>query len=89
MRIVHLVDPEEDRDVTPGDIHLADAESDAAWQVTLTRGQLRRYRELLIQDRERPRQYCKRYRLPYVRTGIRVPSQSELANILAARTPSP
>lgn len=89
VRIVHLVDPDEDRAVTPGDIHLADAESDAAWQVTLTRRQLRRYRELLIQDRERPRQYCRKYRLPYVRTGIRVPSQRELANILAARNLSP
>ncbi len=89
IRVVHLVDPTEDDAVTPGDIVLADAESGAAWQVTLTETQLRRYRKLAAEDRQRPRRYCHKYHIPYVRAGITTPGRRELRDIIAMRTAPP
>ena len=89
LRVIHLVDVDEDTAVTPGDIELVDAESGMAWQVTLRQSQVERYRELAREDRDRPRRYCKKYRVPYVVTGIAGPSRRELGRIIAMRTPSP
>ena len=86
-RVIHLVDPEEDSTVTRGDIELLDAESGTAWQVTLTESQVRRYRELAREDRDRPRRYCKKYRVPYISTGITGPCRCELGRIIAMRQP--
>lgn len=88
LRVIHLVDVEEHTAVTPGDIELVDAESGMAWQVTLRHSHLGRYHELAREDRDRPRRYCRKYRVPYVLTGIAGPSRTELGRIIAMRTPS-
>ena len=88
-RVIHLVDPAEDAALSPGDIELRDAEGCAAWQVTLTGSQLRRYRELAAEDRERPRRHCEKYRIPYVRTGTKIPKGRALGDIIAMRTAMP
>ena len=84
-RVVHLVDPAEDESLSAGDLELVDTEGDAAWQLTLTPAQLRRYRELAAQDRERPRLFCRKHHIPYVRTGVSVPDGSMLADIITLR----
>jgi len=88
-RVVHLVDTAEDDAVTPGVIELVDAEGGGAWQVTLTESQLRRYRKLVAEDLERPRRYCEKYHVPYVRVGITTPDRRTLRDILAMRTAPP
>ena len=88
-RVIHLVDPAEDAGLSPGDIELRDAEGRGAWQVTLTGSQLRRYRKLAAEDRERPRRHCEKYRIPYVRTGITIPDGRMLGHIIAVRTATP
>lgn len=85
-RVIHLVDPAEDTAISPGDIEIVDAESGETWQVTLTESQLRRYREMVAHDRERPRRHCEKYQIPYVRTGIAIPDARALGNIIAMRT---
>jgi uncharacterized protein (DUF58 family) len=87
-RVVHLVDPQEDDSVTAGDIELVDPESSRAWQVTLTESQLRKYRKLAAQDREKPQRYCERFQMPYVRVGT-APDRRVLRDIIATRTPAP
>ncbi len=89
VRVIHLVDPAEDDALTPGDIELEDVEGGGAWQVTLTESQLRHYRSLVAKDRERPRRYCEKYHMPYVRTGITSPDRRALRDILAMRTAPP
>ena len=84
-RVVHLVDPAEDEVLSPGGLEFVNAEGDERWQVTLTPAQLRRYRELASQDRERPRLFCQKYRIPYVRTAVAVPDGPMLANIITLR----
>lgn len=84
-RVVHLIDPEEDESVTPGDIELRDIESGRVWQVTLTRSQLRRYRELASEDRERPRVHCEKYRIPYVRVATSSLDSRVLGDVIAMR----
>jgi hypothetical protein len=88
-RVIHLVDPAEDDTLSPGDIELADAEGNAVWEVTLTESQLRRYRNLATEDRERPRRHCQKYHLPYVRVGIAIPDRCTLGDIIALRTSIP
>lgn len=85
-RVIHLVDPEEDAAISPGDVEIVDSESGETWQLTLTESQLRRYHELAARDRERPRQHCEKYQIPYVRTGIAIPDARALSNIIAMRT---
>jgi len=88
-RVIHLLNPTEDEEISPGDIELVGVESGETWEVTLTEPQLRRYRELAVADRERPRQHCKRTRIPYVCTGVAVPDIQGMRNIIAMRTPAP
>lgn len=84
-RVIHLVDVAEDDALTPGDIELADAETGAVWQVTLTEAQLRRYRKLAAEDRQRPRRDCGKVCVPYVRAGIAMPDRLILRDIIAMR----
>ncbi len=88
-RVIHLVDPAEDDALTPGDIELVDAEGDSAWEVTLTESQLRHYRKLAEEDRQRPERHCQKYHVPYVRVGITIPDRRALGDILAMRNSSP
>ncbi len=85
-RVIHLVDPEEDEDLSRGDIVLTDAEGGGEWEVTLTESQLRRYRELAAEDQERARRHCGRHRVPYVRVETMAPDRRVLGNIIAMRT---
>ncbi len=88
-RVIHLVDPEEDRALSRGDLELVDAESGRTWQATLSQSQIRRYQELAREDRERPRHYCRKYRVPYVSADVAALGRCELGRILALRTSSP
>ena len=85
LRVVHIC-PTGDDGVTPGDIELVDVESGQTWQMTLSRRQLRKYHELAAADRERPRLFCQKYRIPYVRVGGGVPDRGVLGEVLRGRS---
>ncbi|NLS95461.1 MAG: DUF58 domain-containing protein [Planctomycetaceae bacterium] len=88
-RVIHLIDPAEDESLSPGDILLTDAEGGQEWEVTLTASQLRRYRKLAAEDKERARRHCSARHLPYVRVETMAPDRRLLGNIIAMRTALP
>ena len=85
-RVVHIHDPREAGEVAPGDLELVDVESGDLWQVTITRAHLRRYGELLAEQRELPRRYCRKWRVPYVRAGLDLPEQRVLQEVIRTRS---
>jgi uncharacterized protein (DUF58 family) len=85
-RVVHIDDPCEAGEVTPGDLELVDVESGDLWQVTITGAHLRRYRELLAEQRELSRRYCRKWRVPYVRAGLDLPEQRVLQEVIRTRS---
>lgn len=85
-RVVHIDDPREADQATPGDLELIDVESGDLWQVTMTERHLRRYRDLLAEQRELPRRYCRKWRVPYVRAGLDLPEQRVLEEVIRARS---
>jgi len=85
-RVVHIHDPREAGEVATGDLELVDVESGDLWQVTITRAHLRRYGELLAEQRELPRRYCRKWRVPYVRAGLDLPEQRVLQEVIRTRS---
>jgi uncharacterized protein (DUF58 family) len=88
-RLVHLVDPEDARTDISGDLELADAESQAVRETTVTERAARRYCALVADFHDRVAQYCRRHGMAWMRFACDAAEEDVLLRVLGARRAPP